>query len=240
MPNANVLKVQKRLKELGYQVGPIDGIRGRKVITAVKQFQHNNGLVADGLVGRNTYAAMFAQPNQAVLQPVIDFDATPWMESAYSVMGLHESRNKSRLMRWLASDGDALGDIEKNPWCGDFVQTAIALTMPEEPIPTNPYLALNWAKFGIPVKPTYGAVLSMWRGSPDSWKGHVAFAIGVNESGTAYRIVGGNQKNRVSETWIASNRVRKNGCRWPSTALPPKGDLPVMNSKGAVLSTNEA
>jgi len=234
----NVLLVQKRLKELGYSVGPLDGVRGRRLISAVKQFQNKNGLTPDGLVGRNTYATMFSKRN--VVQPKIPLDEYPWLAQAYSVMGLHETHNKSKLMSWLRSDGNTVGNIETTPWCGDFVQTSIALSLPDEILPTNPYLALNWKKFGLATKPAYGAVCSMWRGNPNSWKGHVGFIVGVNQDGSAYRILGGNQGNRVSEVWIGTYRARQNGIRWPETALPPTRGLPVLDSSGAVLSTNEA
>jgi uncharacterized protein (TIGR02594 family) len=240
MANQNIIKVQKRLTVLGYNVGPLDGIRGRRVIIAVKQFQHNNGLRADGLVGRNTYAALFAQPKKIAEQPSIDFDAYPWMAEAFRVKGLHEKRDHKTLWNWLRSDGATVGDPSKIPWCGDFTQTAVLLSMPDEPMIENPYLAANWTKFGNSITPTYGAVMSFWRGSPSSWKGHVAFLTGINQDKTAYRILGGNQGNAVTETWISTDRLRSNGCRWPSTALPTKGNIPVLNSKGAVLSTNEA
>ena len=237
--NQNVLKVQRRLAELGYNVGPLDGIRGRRVIAAVKSFQRDNGLVADGLVGRNTYAALFTKTNEKpVTAPTDDFDATPWMDEAYRVMGLHETRNKKSIWNWLKSDGASLGDPAKNPWCGDFCQTAMALSMPEEPIPANPYLALNWTKFGKPCKPQFGAVLVFWRGSPKSWKGHVGFYAG--ETNTHFKVLGGNQSNAVTHSLIAKNRIRKNGVRWPTTALPATGKRIAVNGKGLKITTNEA
>lgn len=48
---ATVLEIQRRLSSLGYQPGPLDGIRGPKTIAAIKQFQRARGLVADGIVG---------------------------------------------------------------------------------------------------------------------------------------------------------------------------------------------
>jgi peptidoglycan hydrolase-like protein with peptidoglycan-binding domain len=37
---------KEKLKELGYDPGPPDGIRGKKTISAIKRFQGDNGLVA--------------------------------------------------------------------------------------------------------------------------------------------------------------------------------------------------
>lgn len=54
------LDVQKALLELGYDVGAIDGIIGTKTRAAIRQFQKDQGLKADAIVGENTAAAMNA------------------------------------------------------------------------------------------------------------------------------------------------------------------------------------
>lgn len=53
-----VLDIQRRLKSLGFDPGPLDGIRGRRTIAAVKAFQEVYGLVVDGIVGPQTRAAL--------------------------------------------------------------------------------------------------------------------------------------------------------------------------------------
>lgn len=52
----DVKELQKRLRELNYNIGKygIDGIAGNDTINAVKRFQRNHGLVADGIVGLRT------------------------------------------------------------------------------------------------------------------------------------------------------------------------------------------
>jgi peptidoglycan hydrolase-like protein with peptidoglycan-binding domain len=54
------LEVQRRLKALGYDPGPLDGIRGRLTIRAVKAFQSDRRLAVDGIVGPRTTAALVA------------------------------------------------------------------------------------------------------------------------------------------------------------------------------------
>lgn len=54
-----VKRVQKKLKELGYYDGAIDGLFGPLTDQAVKQFQRANGLDVDGYVGPKTRAALF-------------------------------------------------------------------------------------------------------------------------------------------------------------------------------------
>ena len=50
--------LQKKLKELGYKPGPIDGIFGYLTERAVKNFQATHGLRIDGIVGPKTWAAL--------------------------------------------------------------------------------------------------------------------------------------------------------------------------------------
>ena len=57
---SDVTSVQKRLKELGYYTGSVDGVYGTGSIAAAKAFQKRNGLKADGLTGQSTYAALFS------------------------------------------------------------------------------------------------------------------------------------------------------------------------------------
>lgn len=49
-----VRKIQKKLKELGYYSGSVDGIFGTNTQNAVKSFQRNCGLTVDGIAGPKT------------------------------------------------------------------------------------------------------------------------------------------------------------------------------------------
>ncbi len=52
--------VQIRLQELGYYRGKVDGNFGRASVNALKSFQANNGLKADGIAGKGTYDILFS------------------------------------------------------------------------------------------------------------------------------------------------------------------------------------
>lgn len=54
MRGSRVRKAQKALAKLGYAVGDIDGIYGPQTESAVIAFQSDNGIVADGEIGRRT------------------------------------------------------------------------------------------------------------------------------------------------------------------------------------------
>jgi len=51
---SEVKSIQKKLKELGYYNGSVDGIYGSRTQSAVKSFQRNVGITADGIAGKTT------------------------------------------------------------------------------------------------------------------------------------------------------------------------------------------
>ena len=55
----NITKLlQEKLNSLGYNTNGVDGIFGNGTFNAVIQFQRNNGLGADGVVGENTWSKL--------------------------------------------------------------------------------------------------------------------------------------------------------------------------------------
>ena len=57
---ANVRTMQEALTALGYDTGGTDGKFGRKTEAAVKEFQEDQGLTADGLAGHQTLTRLYA------------------------------------------------------------------------------------------------------------------------------------------------------------------------------------
>ena len=162
--------------------------------------------------------------------------AIPWVKEFEKVLGLHEVRDKAKLSAWLRSDGATLGDPTKLPWCGDAMDTALHLALPNEPRPgdlgRNPYWALNWSWLGTALTfPYYGAIAAFKRPTG----GHVGVLVG--QSDDEFLVLGGNQGDSVSRVWIAKDRAR--AIRWPSTYANPKFPLPRGLAGGAV-SRNEA
>lgn len=226
------LAIQMRLKRLGHDPGPLDGIYGRRTRAAVAAFQRACGLDVrwPGTVGPKTLAALFPETEPSAPPPAVTI---PWLHLAAKKRGLHETRNHSILAKFLRSDGKTLGDPRRLPWCGDFVETCIALALADEPLPTNPYLARNWLSFGDSIKPTLGAVLVFWRGKRSGISGHVGFAVGRSKS--HLYVLGGNQSNAVTVAPLSKHRLL--GARWPARFERPEVYLPPLS--GGTVSLNE-
>ncbi|ORE91016.1 peptidoglycan-binding protein [Aurantimonas sp. 22II-16-19i] len=212
MTSAEIREVQTMLAKHGIDPGPIDGLMGPRTEAAIIAFKRSRNLQPRAFVGPITWKMLEAEPEGAAQG---DRSELPWVAWGRRLLGLHEIYDNAALKAALKEDGHALGDPAKLPWCGDFIETAIKVTLPGEPFPgalgKNPYWALNWRGFGVETEPTYGCECSISRNGG----GHVFFIVG--EDATRYYGLGGNQSNRVSVAPIDKSRVPKGACRWPST-----------------------
>jgi uncharacterized protein (TIGR02594 family) len=237
----NIIEVQTALKQQGFDPGAIDGVWGRQTIAAVKEFQQQRGLEADGVVGPATAAALAG--NGGATTPAVGAAGSAsgplvWFEEAMRLIGTKEqpgAGSNPELIHW-AQQCNIDYQSDDIPWCGLFVSHCIAATLPEERLPSGPLLARSWRKFGSPCKPAVqGAVLVFWRGSPDASTGHVGFYR--SEDQDAYHVLGGNQSDSVSTCRVAKSRLLE--ARWPFTAASLKGQVVTAQGQGA-LSHNEA
>lgn len=197
------MKIQRRLKQLGFYSGKIDGIIGPKSEAAIIAFKRSVGLRARAYVGPITLKALFPE------QKWEEKTGLPWMDAALAVKGLHEVRDVSRLKTWFDKSVSWI-DPREIPWCGAFVATCVRIADPKVEIPENPLGARAWGSFGEACEPRYGAVMTFWRGSRNGWQGHVGFYVG--EDASYYHILGGNQSNAVTITKVRKDRFLK--ARW--------------------------
>lgn len=226
--------IQQALLAAGFDPGPIDGVMGPETEKALITFKRSVGLRPRAFVGPLTLAALqkAASDGHNQIASAADFDAQglPWIVHARRVLGLHEQIHNAKLREWLKSDGHALGDPAVLPWCGDFVETAIRLGLPNEKftgkVAENPYWALNWREFGRPSEPTFGAVASITR----SGGGHVGFLVGENEH--QYFLLGGNQSHTVSIAPKKKSRFTSESFRWPKSFERKPVNLPHLKSTG--------
>ncbi|MCO5730065.1 peptidoglycan-binding protein [Rhizobium sp. SSA_523] len=222
--------VQQRLIDLGYDLGPAgaDGISGRFTTSAVAKFQADKGLPIKwpGTIGPITIAALNLDAKEVHVTP-------PWILEGLRKKGLHEKTNNKELRAYLASDGHALGDPAKLPWCGDFMETIIALTLPREPMVVNPYWAANWLKFGVPVQRDeyyLGAIGVKARPGGN----HVFTLVGHDK--TAVHALGGNQSNSISIVKIRKSDIT--AMRFPATYQFPTEQMSMTTFTGSY-STKE-
>jgi uncharacterized protein (TIGR02594 family) len=222
-------QIQQALAREGINPGPIDGIMGRQTERAILQFNAKYGMAP---VARLSESGLKILKLAALNEPL----QTPWINEVGRYMGLHELRDKKKLAAWLRFGG-SVGDPSKLPWCADLVETAIKLTLPDEPFPgkvgLNPYYSLNWLEFGIKTAPCYGAIAIFVR--PGG--GHIGFIIGFDPKRNRYRLRNGNVQDKVCDSWLDAGRCM--GIRWPVTYTGPRLPVPIMDSTGAVISTNE-
>lgn len=235
--------VQTRLIAHGFNPGVVDGVWGRNTRAATIEFQQSRGLPAEGTLSEATVAALSAVPGASLTQPATDtvdvpqsdlLDHFPWMALALTKMGLHEQTDNFDLRDFLSSDGTTLGDPATLPWCGDFVETCVAVSMPTAILPTNPYLARNWLEFGQTVTPCFGSVMVFWRGSRSGTSGHVGFYY--SEDDDEYHVLGGNQSNAITVSSMKKDRLL--GARLPSVGGPFPRQT-VTSATDWLLSTNE-
>ncbi|MBZ9937664.1 TIGR02594 family protein [Mesorhizobium sp. BR1-1-16] len=230
-----IIDIQVALASLGFRPGPLDDIWGRQTAAAVRAFQAKNGLDPDGVIGPMTLAALM--PNVARSLDLSD-PTLVWFKEACRLKGVTEvagPKSNPVIDGWAKGLGITYGG-DDIPWCGLFVGHCISATLDREPTPTGLLSARSWQQFGVATSPTPGAVMVFWRKSKQSGLGHVGFYAGEDDG--AYRILGGNQSNRVSLAWV--DRDRLVAARWPSTVPPPVPHSVEIKNRSENLSWNEA
>jgi uncharacterized protein (TIGR02594 family) len=229
-----IIAIQEALLHKGFAPGEVDGAWGRRTIAAVKTFQRSVGLTPDGIVGPLTEKALFPTVNAQPANPLL-----PWMAEADNLLGTKEilgARSNPLILDW-ASSLDLHYPGDDIPWCGLFVAHCIGSTLPEEILPPNPLGARQWERFGDPTVPRLGAIMVFWRESRESGKGHVGLYTGEDEH--AYRILGGNQNDKVCLAWVGRDRLTK--ARWPRSAAGLVGGQTVLvRDRQAELAATEA
>lgn len=233
-----IFQIQQALAARGFDPGNIDGIWGRRTAAAVRAFQTSRGLVADGVVGPRTLAALGL--DDAPAKDAFDDPALPWLQEARRLIGVREAPGAGPDNPVILDWADNLGldyDHDQIAWCGLFVAHCVGATLGGEPLPANPLGARSWMKFGAPTTPQPGAIMVFWRKSLASWEGHVGLYAGENPD-KGYYILGGNQSDSVCYAWLDPDRLL--GARWPATAPAGSGKKRPVADDGKPRSTNEA
>jgi uncharacterized protein (TIGR02594 family) len=229
--------IQRALHSSGYYLdGKVDGDWGPKTDRAVVAFKASKGLRARPYIGPITWGLLVE--NRPVT-PQVSRTEPKWLKVARSFLGLeeyHGIRHNQQILDWW--DDIKMGGVndDETPWCAAFVGGVLEECGIRS---TRSGLARSYDRWGktLGKKPALGSVVTFWRSSPESWKGHVGFVAGKDQDGKIM-CLGGNQGNSVSIRPFSSRRVI--GFYWPNnTPEDPEFTLPVIGSDGR-LSTNEA
>lgn len=233
--NALVATTQGRMADLGWYKGRIDGDEGPMTENAMSRFKAAHGFRERPYPGPLTLATLWSPNVKSAPKPVHKSGEPTWLAEARNLLGTREVRgsaNNPEIMQW-ARDLDQWYTGDDVPWCGLFVAHCMAVGAPDEPQDFNRLGARAWMNFAVECGADVGAVAVFWRTHKTrSWNGHVAILTG--QSDTAYRVIGGNQSDNVTKTWISKDRLL--GFRGPDGwkgALAPK-------ARTGQLSTNES
>jgi len=94
---------------------------------------------------------------------------------------------------------------DSTPWCSAFMNSIYASTGYEY---SGKMSARSWLDVGTPVKePQVGDVVVFWRGSKNSWQGHVAMFVSYSADKKYINVLGGNQSDAVSIAAYPVNRL---------------------------------
>ena len=124
----------------------------------------------------------------------------------------------------FAKSGHGEVKSDEISWCAAFVGACLFDAGIKG---TNSLAARSYLKWGqaVDLKDAQpGDVVVFWRGSPDSWQGHVAFF--ESQTDKMIRVLGGNQNNSVSLAFYPKARLLGVRRAVPVAVAPPPRPAP--------------
>ena len=114
-------------------------------------------------------------------------------------------QHNPKVVTYFSEVGHAWVKDDETAWCAAFVGAMLKRAGLPQTGKLNARSYLDWGK-PVEIKDAQpGDIVVLWRGSPDSWQGHVGFF--VRAFGDEVIILGGNQANAVNERPYAISRV---------------------------------
>jgi N-acetylmuramoyl-L-alanine amidase len=121
MQGYDVNQLQRDLNYLGYSAGWADSIFGQQTLAAVKGFQKDHGLKADGIVGKNTANAIIRRVSDGSANPAVNTQGNGSVIAASPSRGSFSNQEIYDLARLV--HGEARGE----PYVGQVAVAAVVL-----------------------------------------------------------------------------------------------------------------
>lgn len=130
------------------------------------------------------------------------------LKIAFAELGTTEikgTKHNPRILAYAIETGMTWVNDDETPWCSIFVNWVCK----QAKLPmSNMANARSWVQVGETTKtPLPGDVVVFWRGSINSWEGHVGFFLGFSNDLSKVFCIGGNQGNAVSIEEFGSEKV---------------------------------
>lgn len=162
-----------------------------------------------------------------------------WLTVARSHVGIHEipgAKSAPVIMQWAKDIGaPAYFNNDDVAWCAVYAnRLMLACGLPMAGTGYDLLRAKSFEKWGVKLEtPALGAVLVFAR----QGGAHVGLYLGERDD--AYRVLGGNQRNAVTDdAWIKKNRLT--AIRWPEGYPFPTSGRVYLAHDGKPLSINES
>jgi uncharacterized protein (TIGR02594 family) len=160
-------------------------------------------------------------------------ESPKWLDEAQDNIGFRETGVNRGIQHYItAAKCGSLGD----PWCAIFVNAMLernGIRGTRSPAARSFERDADFVKLS---GPALGAIVTMWRGSRNSGKGHVFFYTGENSQGVWG--IGGNESDGVRE--VPHDRSRITGYWWPGSQPLPTNTGPVrVGARSGTFSSKE-
>jgi len=184
-----LVAIQTRLREMGFDPGTVDGVWGP-----------------------DTRKAVAAALGVKAKAPVPDIEA-PWFDRARTQLGVREAPGTADNPQVADYFAAAVGKKQADsvPWCAAFAGAMLEETGYKGSGSLMARSYLQWGK--TLTKPQTGCVVVLKRGAAPS--GHVGFLVEATASNV--KLLGGNQSNAVTIATFPRSAVL--GFRWPVQAV---------------------
>lgn len=223
-----VRDLQRRLRDLGYEVGPVDGVFGPLTDNAVRAFQRDSGSTVDGIVGPRTRANLESPQCRQTSRPLAPASPRPPRQQDPGPAGeprwLTIARREICTRRAPVGTGSNPRIVEYHqvttlraqddatPWCASFLSWVLEQAGVRS---TRSARAKSYLDWGSALDhPRLGAIVVFHRGSgapSSSGPGHVGLFI--EDRGSSIGLLGGNQRSHVNITSYDKGRLM--AYRWP-------------------------